>query len=478
MLKKILLTILFIFFLASATSVQAAGTGSIIISEFVYDLDGADIDWVEVENQGGADLDLASLKLLVSNSTSNHAINNYSGSSILGSGDYGVIVVSSLISNYTSKWGNAGNIFTSSFTLSNAGGKIEINNGDKASPVDSVTYSSGDGAAGDGQSLSLISGSFSPEDPTPGEANVSGGGNNQDGTLDNNENTNTNPSPSQTEPKISAEIISKDTAIAKVPINFDVKVLGLNKEILTTGKFVWNFGDLTVSVFNQSQKTGHIYDYPGDYVVVFEYYGNASDSEPKAATRATIKVSLAEVIISNVFGNSVELNNKGKSEIDLGGWLLSADKSFTIPGNTIILAGKKIVLSPEVTRLNIIDKNNLKLLYPNGEVAYVYGSSLEIIEEKPKAKAESIIAKDETKPITEQIQTEQIQIEQTESEKQSLSASAIKSIPAGDSKSIYLAGLAGLIIIGIGSVFLLRKKSKPDIPEAGGLKADDFEITE
>src|SRR3989344_55989 len=470
MLKKILLTILFIFFLATPAGAQ------VVISEFMYDLDGADIDWVEVENQGSADVDLASLKLLVSNSTSNHAINNYSGSSILGSGDYGVIAVTSLISNYTLKWGNAGNIFTSSFSLPNAGGKIEINGGDKASPMDSVTYSSGDGAAGDGKSLSLISGSFSPEDPTPGEANVSGGGNNQAGTADNNENTNSNPI--QTEPKISAEIISKDAAIAKVPINFDVKVLGLNKEILTTGKFVWNFGDLTVSVFNQSQKTGHIYDYPGDYVVVFEYYGNASDSEPKAATRATIKVSLAEVIISNVFGNSVELNNKGKSEIDLGGWLMEADKSFTIPGNTIILAGKKIVLSPEVTRLNIIDKNNLKLLYPNGEVAYVYGSSLEIIEEKPKAKAESIIAKDETKPITEQIQTEQIQIEQTESEKQSLSASAIKSIPAGDSKSIYLAGLAGLIIIGIGSVFLLRKKSKPDIPEAGGLKADDFEITE
>ena len=70
------------------------------------------------------------------------------------------------------------------------------------------------------------------------------------------------------------------------------------------------------------------------------------------------------------------------------------------------------------------------------------------------------------------------QIEQTETEKQSLEASAIKSIPAGDSKSIYLAGLAGLIIIGIGSVFLLRKKFKPDIPEADGLKADDFEITE
>ena len=474
MLKKILLTILFIFFLASATSVQAAGTGSIIISEFVYDLDGADIDWVEVENQGGADLDLASLKLLVSNSTSNHAINNYSGSSILGSGDYGVIVVSSLISNYTSKWGNAGNIFTSSFTLSNAGGKIEINNGDKASPVDSVTYSSDMGAAGDGKSLSLTSGSFSPQSPTPGADNASGSGNNQDGTADNNENTNSNPI--QTEPKISAEIISKDAAIAKVPINFDVKVLGLNKEILTTGKFVWNFGDLTVSAFNQSQKTGHIYDYPGDYVVVFEYYGNASDLEPKAATRATIKVSAAEVVISNVFGNSVELNNKGKSEIDLGGWLMEADKSFTIPGNTIILAGKKIVLSPEVTRLNIIDKNNLRLLYPNGEVAYVYQSPLKIIEEKPKAKAESIIAKDEAKPVTEQIQVEQI--EQTEPEKQSLEASAIKSIPAGDSKSIYLAGLAGLIIIGIGSVFLLRKKFKPDIPEADGLKADDFEITE
>src|SRR6266404_8939389 len=146
------------------------------VNEIMYDLDGTDIDWVEVYNSGGPDVDLSTIKILISNSTSNHAINNFSGSSVLHSGDYGVIVASSSISNYTSKWGNFGNIFTSSFTLPNDTGQIQINAGDKTQPISSVTYSSSQGASGDGNSLQLLNGSWVGAAPTPSAANSSSSG--------------------------------------------------------------------------------------------------------------------------------------------------------------------------------------------------------------------------------------------------------------------------------------------------------------
>src|SRR3989344_6766049 len=135
MSKKLLLVFLFVFFFNSQS-----GEAAVVVNEIMYDLDGADIDWVEVMNNGNEDIDLSTLKLLISNSTSNHGINNSSGSSILHGGEFGVIVNNSVISNYTEKWGSNGNIFTASFSLPNESGKIEINDGGKDSPIFFVSF--------------------------------------------------------------------------------------------------------------------------------------------------------------------------------------------------------------------------------------------------------------------------------------------------------------------------------------------------
>src|SRR3989338_7977531 len=112
--RKIILLFVAVIFFFGFQGARA----EVVINEIMYDLDGADIDWIEIYNNG-SDIDITTLKLLISNSSSNHGILKYSGSEILQQGEYGVIVVTSQISSYVSKWGSSGNIFTSSFSLPN-----------------------------------------------------------------------------------------------------------------------------------------------------------------------------------------------------------------------------------------------------------------------------------------------------------------------------------------------------------------------
>src|SRR3990167_3238519 len=57
--------------------------GNLTITEIMYDLDGSDIDWVEIYNSSSNDIDITTLGLFISNSTSNHGIIKYEGSQVI-----------------------------------------------------------------------------------------------------------------------------------------------------------------------------------------------------------------------------------------------------------------------------------------------------------------------------------------------------------------------------------------------------------
>ena len=353
-----------------AVPVQAG----IVINEIMYDLDGGDVDWIEVYNPDSTEIDLTSLKLLVDNSDSNHTVSKYSDSAALSPGGYVLIVPSADVSDYVNKWGSVGNIFTASFSLPNDNAKVEINAGDKNTPVVSESYTSSLGASGDGKSLQKVSGSWVAAVPTPGAINA--------GTTENKTNTNTGtntttstsggssttttqtpvaPKPKTSEPpKMSAEIISKTVFPARVKAVFDASVLGYNQEKLIRGKFIWNFGDGETLEESESKKVEHIYYYPGEYVVTFDYYGYYYSADPEVSDRQTVKVISPDIIISSVGSGTdtfVEISNKTKYESDLSGWVLvSSGKQYTIPKRTFILPEKSIILSSRVTKFSEADK--------------------------------------------------------------------------------------------------------------------------
>ena len=494
MAKKFLLLVGIIFF-ASFSVAQA----SVVINEIMYDLDAADIDYLEVLNQGSADIDLPTLKLLISNSTSNHTINASSGSSILHSGDFGIIVPTSSIANYISKWGSAGNIFTSSFSLPNTTAKVEINDGDKTAPISSVTYDSSQGGAGDGKSLQKISGSWVGAIPTPGVTNEtvvspppapdSGGGGSSGGTSSGSSGP-SGSAPTASTAKIKIKIIGKTLAFTSIPLELQAQAFGYNGEQLPYGKYFWNFGDGDSKEARDSLSFSHTYFYPGEYPVSLEYYANYYSEIPDAMAKIIIKAVSMNVSISKVGEVNdffIELSNNTDYEIDISKWILSSlnsliEKKFTLPKNTVILAKKKVVLAPKITNFTFEDAKNLKLSTDSGQLVFDYGSSpafLPVVVEKKISTAK--VSETTSMPLLEKTeinkQSEQSKVNsELQISGEDLSGAVISSetFPEenNSSRRAYILMLILIIFVGACSsiVYFIRPKKSASFP--GG----DFKI--
>lgn len=456
----------------------------------MYDLDGGDIDWVEVYNPDSEDVDLTTLKLLISNSTSNHSISSSSGGAVLHSGDYGVIVGSSFLSAYNTKWPNTGSIFTSSFSLTNNAGKIEINNGDKLSPLSTLTYESSHGASGNGKSLQKISGTWQESLPTPGKENIlSSSTGNDDHTTGGNTDTNTatdtsstpsassgssssaNTSKTPETTKITTKIIAQNSAVfAGLYAKFKAEVIGTDGQPLFYGRYFWNFGDGDSKEMKvrEGDTVSHVYFYSGKYSVILEYYINDYGEIPDAKYLLSIDVLSADILISKVGDDKdffVELSNNTNSNIDISKWMLmSGEKRFIFPKNTFIPSKNKIIFSPWITGLIYSDRNDLKLVDQNFKTVFDYGLSIIPVVNLPPVARKSV-AKN-TAPI-EDFKF----ISETEQEPAThLEAGVIESDVLEDGGSVYII-LLGLVVLTAGAGVYFVRRSKIITKEE-----DDFEI--
>lgn len=480
MLKQIILILVGFVFLFSYKSAFSAPN----INEFMYDLDGADIDWVEIYNEGDA-IDLTTLKLTI-NSGSNHGIVHYSGNQTLNSGDFGVIVATSQIGAFTSKWGTGGNIFTSSFSLPNTEATIEINNGDKNSPISSISYESGDGGAGDGKSIQLISGSWIASSPTIGQANQAGGSSDDDeeendtndgeGTTTQSSSggsktTNTTKKVSKTL-KTKAEILVPAVAYVGIHTPFQGKVIGVDGQPIMRGKYFWNFGDgdsREVKTIG-TDKFDHTYFYPGDYIVTLEYFSNSFTDEPEATEEIKIKVVEAGVSISKVGDEKdffVELTNDSAHDIDISKWkLVSEFKVFNFPRNTNLGSKKKMIVSSKLTNFSVADKNTLKLFDSEGEIVFDYPLSLTTQKTSKTTSAKSINYFSKSKNDFENFD------EETTKDEDMGELSANSFMSGVFSEGGYLPIIASIIFIGTSAsaVYIIRKR------KSDSSNGDDFEI--
>lgn len=102
-------------------------------------------------------------------------------------------------------------------------------------------------------------------------------------------------------------------------------------------RYSWNFGDGEIS---EEKNPRHQYSYPGTYVVVVESY---FQKETKLL-RQELTILPLEVTLSASVGGGVEVTNRGKHELDLSGMILSGNVDFVFPKNTILLAGKSMMV--------------------------------------------------------------------------------------------------------------------------------------
>ncbi|MFA6397224.1 MAG: lamin tail domain-containing protein [Candidatus Paceibacterota bacterium] len=475
MIKKFLILLVLFFSAGFFVINNAEASSEVIINEFVSHPNPGEKEWIELLNTTDNPINLTGWKLTELSTPSTDPVENDINSPVLS----GILLANDILvfEINSSKFNDTGD----SIGLYNGTTLVYRVTYGTISTV--INYSIDLTAPEIGKSGAFISGNWeSNQDPSKNDLNPNsnneGTGNNDGGTGTGTGTTQTNTTVQKTEeveiPKISAEIVSKAIVVAGIPNDFEATILGYDKEPLRFGKLAWNFGDGGTKELKENEKISYTYNYPGEYVVVLDYTQYYYYPKPDATDRFIIKVVPSEITLSFIdspTGLAVELNNPSKYEVDLSSWILSSNqKNFTFPKNTIILPGKKITISPQLTGFVSEDKNNLKLIYPNGGFAFTYSGDSGSQNIKPKI----VYIKSDTE-INPQIKeasalTTDIQPIDQNSD---LTASAINSGTEKTSNknlSNWLFGILGIIIVGSLSVFLLRNKKKDEFEDIKDIK--------
>ncbi len=444
-------------------------SASFEITEVMYDLDGTDTgrEWVEVYNNGSESTDFSKWYFFSDNTK--HSLVPQSESNI-PAGGYAVITQDA--SKFRADWPNySGLLFDSSWTgLSNDGETIALKDPD-LNIVSEISFTSSQGGAGDGNSLQKINSSWVGAIPTPGMQNQSsGGGSGGSGSGGGSPSPNIEQKPIAKKeievPQITTNILAKNTAFAGLPLKISFRTTGLKKEPIVFGRFAWNFGDGTSFSLSEQKDFEHIYAYPGDYVLSLSYYSNPYAELPEATDRIIVKILQPEIFISSVGSGVdayVELTNNSTYELDLSHWSIKSYlHSFGIPKGTTILQNSKIKISPKLTGFNGEDLKYLMLENRSGELIATYPK----VTKSNYPKSSNNFIKPESK-----IDTNIIDLNK-------LGASAASPNLSISSNVISIIGLALIILAGIMTVVLIKRRTNDSDELDSNLKASDITIVE
>lgn len=452
---------------------------SLIINEIMYDLSGADStggksrEWVEIYNNGANDVAIDASLWRFYDGGANRTINGEvdfsipAGAYIVFAGDK-----DTFIADHN---GFSGTVYdTGMTTLNNTGATLKILDQD-GNVVDSVAYTSLQGGAGDGNSLQKISGGWSGATPTPGVTNEiisppsSGNGSGSTGGGDGgSDSLSVNATDNKTKEvrKIKTQIVNKTLAFVGNPIYFQALSYGHSGEQLLSGQYFWNFGDGSSKEIKLGveEKFSHTYFYPGEYVVSLEYYTSNNFQIPDATDKIILKIVSADLLISSIGDEKdffVELTNNANYDMDISKWILTGDnKSFIFPKNTILSSKNKITFSSHITNFSVLDKNNLKLLNPQGELIFDY-----LLYTTPVIPIKTVISPKISSPILSLIvePPEETSVLDQQISAENLQAGVIQSGIAkdvSDSPYAMIIPLASFIFIGAsaGAVYFIRQK--------------------
>ena len=204
--------------------------------------------------------------------------------------------------------------------------------------------------------------------------------------------------------------------------------------------FRWSYGDGTSAV---GKDVKHFYKNPGEYQVVL----NSSLGELFSVSRTVVKVTTPDISLSAQINGDLEVFNKGKTEINIGGWSLKdGQNTYIFPEDTIIGVNKKVILSKEDIKIdsNVSDRINLNNS-ANREVSFINNSinknlstttddiTLEKAELLLSAYKASLLAKENVKNQSNKVSIELPKVENTVPEV----ATVLESVKATRTKSIW-----------------------------------------
>ena len=273
--------------------------------------------------------------------------------------------------------------------------------------------------------------------------------------------------------KINTKIITKNIVTAGIPFVVDQNTTGHKKEKLLSGKFVWNFGDGRETQSKTSDTFEYTYQYSGDYVLSLSYYNTVFDTKPESTDRVVIKVVPSSIIISSVGSYNdpyIELENNSNYEISLNGWIIKGNNhTFIVPEGLIVLPNKKIKLSPKITGFDMSDLTSITILnssgeifanYPNKNINYPKSYSANNNFNKVKSGIEKINKEKEVINLND------------------LGSSVINSNDNVNNKFLIYISFIGIILIGIVSMFLIRRRNNYQDYVEKDISAKDMTIIE
>ncbi len=437
---------------------------NVLINEIMYAPEAGNSEWIEIFNSGDSSINLTDLRFF-NNEEDSAPLRLQKGVAVLRAGGYAIIT-------NTSNWSSfSGNVFSSSqFSLPNDSSKYNtykaISNADKEI-INYVNYTTTSDAFNNGNSLQLINGSWMSAPATLGvinetQSHFSVEVNTISGAIEENNITTINTQ----KQKIKTQILADRITFVGVPLKFNAITTGHNGEMLSYGKYFWNFGDgdFKETRINEN-KFSHTYFYPGEHSVNLEYYMIYYSENPEAVDKIIIKVITPDIVISNV-GNEkdffIELTNNTNYDADISKWILISNRiNFVLPKNTILESKKKMIISSRITNFSIDDKNALKLMTPQREVIYDYLASISSASSVKK------IVQSQNSPVLAVKMLGTFE----EISDNNLSASTILSENEANNNS-YIPVFALVLFLGATSstVYFIRRKKGPMV--AG----DDFEL--
>ncbi|MFC1700825.1 lamin tail domain-containing protein [Patescibacteria group bacterium] len=164
------------------------------------------------------------------------------------------------------------------------------------------------------------------------------------------------------------------TALANQEIIFDgSKSYSPNNNDLD---YFWNFGD---GATDTKQISFHTYSMPGQYIAVLQ----VNDNEISDSDTITINIYNRSVIISEFMPDPdgadeqnewIEIYNQSSEVSNLSGWQIDdkekGSKPFIFPQNSLIAPKQFLILKRPITKLSLNnDEDEVRLIYPNGEIA-------------------------------------------------------------------------------------------------------------
>jgi hypothetical protein len=397
--------ILFILTCVGFFSLYAYAHAEVVISEIAYDIEGTDQDreWIELYNNGESSISLSGFKF---NDGANHNLNEPpagGGRGALSIPPNGYIVIAQNASVFINEYPSyAGTVIDSVMALNNEGDTLSLVS--DGTVIHSLTYTSADGASGDGNTLHKVGGSYIPGVPTPGSIYIEEESE-EEVSLDTEEEESTKKEKeviSLVQPKI--DIVTKTIMSANLESTLLARTTDERKQKIFLGKCVWNMGDGTEYQFEKIDTVKHTYMYQGEYVVTVEYYESILSTEPFLTDKVVLKVIEPDIsvhAIKHKNGTSlIEIVNNSPLEIPFSSWILgTSGKQFVFPKNTVLLPNKKLFIPNTVTLFSVEEHSSVLLMYPNKQL-YVeddYSVKSEIIKQ-PKEEALEDSSKEKKEP--------------------------------------------------------------------------------